>query len=93
MNSEDWDRIKPVLKRLRDEMQDVWLEKVLLYNLIIDSGWMSEKDLDEGIEKGKKHPDNIRQLKESWSDSEQTLAEIGLEEWLAEFEKKYPRTD
>jgi hypothetical protein len=93
MKTEDWDRIKAILKSLHGETQNVWVEKVLLYNLIIDSGWMSEKDLDAGIEKGKKHPQNIRLAKEHWADSEQTLAEIGLDEWLAEFEKRYPRTD
>ena len=93
MTTEEWDKIKYVLKRLREETQNVWLEKVMLYNLIISSGWMSEPDLDQGLENGKKHPDNIRQMKESWSDSEQTLAELGLDEWLAEFDKKYPPID
>jgi hypothetical protein len=93
MTSEDWEKIKPSLKRLHEEIQELWMEKQLLRNLIIDSGWMPERDLDTNLEKAKTHPENIRQTKEHWRQSEQTLAELGLDEWLAEFEKRFPRDE
>jgi hypothetical protein len=93
MTDEDWDKIKPLLKRLHEEIQEMWVGKQLLRNLIIDSQWMPVSELDGGIEKAKKHPENMRQAREHWSQSVQTLAELGLDEWLAEFDRRYPRSE
>lgn len=93
MTSEDWDRVKAVLTRLREVTQELWLEKQLLWNHIIDSEWMTEAELDAAIAQGKDHPANIQQMQEVWTDSEQSLAELGLEQWLADFEKRHPRSD
>jgi len=69
------------------------MEKQLFRNLIIDSQWMPENELDASLEVAKKHPDNIRQSDENWVQSDQALAELGLDDWLAEFEKRYPRSE
>ncbi len=92
MTNEDWDKIKPVFRRLHNEIKELWLEKQLLRNLIIDSQWMPENELDAGIEVAKKYPENIRESNQNWEQSDQTLAELGLDDWLAEFEKRYPHS-
>jgi hypothetical protein len=93
MTPEELDFIKRALKQLRESSKETWLEKQLLRNLIIDSGWMPERELDLAIERGKAHPANVRQTDETWADSEQTLAEMGLSDWLADFDKRYPRSE
>jgi hypothetical protein len=93
MTPEELDEIKRAFKRLQEVSQELWLEKQLLRNLIIDSEWMPESELDEGIEKGKKNPINVRQMTEHWAQSEQTLAELGIDDWLAQFDKNFPPTD
>jgi len=71
--------------------KELWLEKQLLRNLILNSGWMSEAELDSVLETGAKLPENIQQVKEHFADSDQKLAEIGLADWLAAFDQKFPR--
>jgi hypothetical protein len=93
MTSEELNFIKGILKRKDDATKELWLEKQLLRNLILDSGWMSEQDLDSAVADGKILPENIRQVEENFSLSDQQLAEIGLADWLAELEKKYPRNE
>jgi len=52
MTSEEWDGIKKVLKALNEMEREIWLEKVLLRNLILDSGWMPETELDAALARG-----------------------------------------
>jgi hypothetical protein len=88
LTPEELDHIKRAFKRMHEEIQQLWLEKQLLRNHIIDSGWMPEADLDAAIEKGKKHPTNILHMKETFAESEQSLAELGLADWLAKLREK-----
>jgi hypothetical protein len=85
--------IKRALKSKDDAMKELWLEKQLLRDLILDSGWMAERDLDVSIENRKRLPENIRQVAEHFASSDKKLAEIGLGGWLADFDKKYPRSE
>jgi hypothetical protein len=93
MDQNELDFVKRIFKQKDDAAKELWLEKQLLRNLILDSGWMSEPDLDAAIADGKKLPDNLRQLEENFASSDQMLAEIGLADWLRDFEKKHPRSD
>jgi hypothetical protein len=93
MTPQEMDEVKSSLKRLHEGTKEIWLEKVLLWNLILDSGWMNERDLALAIAQGKAHPENIRQTEEHFATDEHRLAEIGIADWLAEFGKDYPRTD
>ncbi|MGA8086770.1 MAG: hypothetical protein WCA10_05650 [Terracidiphilus sp.] len=90
MTQEELDQIKLSYKRMHNVIRELWFEKQLLENLIIDSGWVSGRDLETRMEEAKKHPENIRQVAEHFSESEQSLAELGLDEWLAELDKRYP---
>jgi hypothetical protein len=54
---------------------------------------MAERDLDVSIENRKRLPENIRQVAEHFASSDKKLAEIGLGGWLADFDKKYPRSE
>jgi len=54
---------------------------------------MAEQELDAAIAEGKKDPENIRQTDENFASSEQLLAEVGLDDWLADFDKKFPRKE
>jgi hypothetical protein len=87
MTTVDLELVKRVLKRLHEETKEVWLERVLLRNLIIDSGWMPERELDEGLASAKIHPNNVRLADKAWADSEQKLAEVGLADWLEDLDK------
>ena len=78
MNQAELDFIKNVLKRKDDATKELWLEKQLLRDLILDSGWMSEPDLDAAIADGKKLPENIRHVEENFASSDQMLAKIRL---------------
>ena len=89
----DLEKFEPSLKRLHDEIQELWIEKQLLRKLIIDSQWMPEDELDANLEKAKKHPANVRLANANLGLSEQTLAEPGLHGWLADLEARYPRND
>jgi len=93
MTSEELNFIKGLLKRKDDAAKEIWLEKQLLRNLILDSGWMSEQDLNSAVADGKRDPQNIREVEEHFAGSDQQLAEIGLSDWLADFDKKYPRDE
>lgn len=93
MNQDELNAAKAFLKRKDDAAKEIWLEKQLLRNLILDSNWMSEPDLDSAIEAAKKLPENLRQVEENFASSDQALAEIGLGDWLRDFERKHPRTD
>ena len=93
MTPQEIEALKVVLKRQDNITRELWLEKQLLRNFIIDSGWMKEQDLDSAIEHGKKHPKNIQQVEEHFASSDHLLAEIGIDDWLADFERKYPSTD
>jgi hypothetical protein len=93
MTPEELDSLKRILKRQDDTLKELWLEKQLLRNVIIDSGWMSEHDLDAAIARGKKLPENLHQLEDNFASSNQMLAEIGIEDWLADFEKRYPNKE
>jgi len=93
MTSEELNFVKGILKRQDDSAKEVWLEKQLLRNLILDSGWMSEADLDAAIAVAKKLPQNVRYVEETFAVSDQKLAEIGISDWLSEFDKKYPHTE
>lgn len=93
MTPQELDFIKVLFKRKDDAAKELWLEKQLLRNLILDSGWMSEHDLDSALAYGKTLPHNIRQVEEHFASSDQMLAELGLGDWLADFEKKYPRKE
>jgi hypothetical protein len=93
MNQSELDFIKKMLKRQDDATKEIWLEKQLLRNLILDSGWMAEATLDAAIANAKKLPENTQQVAEHFSSSDQLLAEIGLADWLRDFEKRHPRSD
>lgn len=93
MTNQDWDRVKTALSRLHEMEKELWLEKVLMRNLIIDSGWMPESDLDAALEHGKNHPENLQQMEVIFAPDEDRLARLGLDDWLAEFEKRYPRSN
>jgi hypothetical protein len=93
MTSEELEFIKVMLKRKDDATKEVWLEKQLLRNLILDSGWMSERDLDSALADGKNLPENIREVAEHFAVSDQQLAEIGLADWLADFDRKHPSSE
>jgi hypothetical protein len=90
---EELDCVKGGLKRMHEPLKELWLEKQLLRNLILDSGWMPEGKLDLAIVQGKIHPENIRQVEQQFAADEQRLAEIGLGDWLTEFDKHFPRSD
>jgi len=93
MTPEELDLVKRALKRQHDSAKELWLEKQLLRNLILDSGWMAERALDLLIEGAKSYPENVRQVEEHFASDDQLLAEIGLGDWLADFDKKYPRNE
>jgi hypothetical protein len=93
MEQFELDAIKRMLKSRDDVMKEVWLEKQLLRNLILDQRWMAEADLDAAIAHGKTLPSNLVQVEENFASSDQMLAEIGLADWLRDFEKKHPRSD
>jgi hypothetical protein len=93
MTPEELSFIKVLFKRKDDAAKDLWLEKQLLRNLILDSGWMQECDLDSAVAKGKNLPENIQKIGEHFALSDQMLAEIGLADWLADFDKKYPHSE
>lgn len=80
MTPEERDHLKRVLRRVQQEIQELWMEKQLLRNLIIDSGWMSEQRLDSAIEQGRGHQHNIQKANENVAASEHALAEFGLAE-------------
>lgn len=90
---EQWelDHVKRAFRSKDESTKELWLEKQLLRNLIVDSGWMAERDLDSAIADAKKSPENIRLVEEHFALSDQKLAEIGLGDWLQSFDKKYPR--
>lgn len=92
MDQTELDFVKHALRRQDQAGKELWLEKQLLRNLILDSGLMSERELEEKIETAKKLPENLRQVAEQFASSDQQLAEIGLGDWLAEFDKRYPRS-
>jgi hypothetical protein len=71
----------------------LWLEKQLLRNLILDSGSMRESELDAAIERGKALPQNREQAREHFSGSDQLLAQIGIEDWLAALDERFPRSE
>jgi hypothetical protein len=54
---------------------------------------MSEADLDAAIAVAKELPQNVRYVEETFAVSDQKLAEIGISDWLSEFDKKYPHTE
>lgn len=93
MTPEELNLIKRLLKQKDDAAKELWLEKQLLRNLILDSGWAEERNLDLAIAEGKSLPGNMRLVEEHFAASEQMLAEIGLADWLADFDKKYPRNE
>lgn len=93
MDQSEIDLLKELLRRKEQAAKEVWLEKQLLRNIILDSGSMSEAELDAAIESAKKLPDNLRQVEEHFVSSDQLLAEIGLADWLRDFEKKHPSSD
>jgi hypothetical protein len=93
MTLEELDALKHVLKQMRNEIKELWLEKQILRNLIVDSNWMSPDGLDLGLEQAKKDPLNIRDMDENFAASDQTLAEIGLPEWLEALDRIYPRSE
>ena len=93
MNQTELDFIKRMFKAKDDAAKDLWLEKNLLRNLILSSGWMAEQELDSAIADAKKLPANIRQVEEHFASSDQMLAEIGLADWLQDFDRKYPRSE
>jgi len=84
---------KRSLKIQLDTMKQLWLEKALLRNLILDSRLMSEQDLAVAIIRAKDDPANIQQVNQAWAEAEDLLAEIGIGDWLAQFEKLYPKSD
>lgn len=90
MTPEELNHVKRALKIQGEEAQQLWLEKQLLRNLILDSGWMTERDLDHAIEAAKTDPENIRQVREHFANSEELHARIGIGDWLADFEKNHP---
>jgi hypothetical protein len=93
MTQEELDALKVLLKLQKETTKGLWLEKQLLRNFILDSGWLKEQDLDFAIERGKKDAKNVQEVEEHFAASDQALAEIGIEDWLADFERKYPSTD
>lgn len=93
MTPEELDSVKKALRTMQDSTKEVWIEKQLMRNLILDSGWMTEPDLDSAVERGKKQPANILLADQFFAAAEQKLAEIGLAAWLADFDQKYPRSD
>ena len=54
---------------------------------------MSEPELDAALTRELAHPANIRQADEFWAIPEQTLAEIGLADWLAKLDEGHPNND
>jgi hypothetical protein len=90
MTDEEIDFVKKAFKRNFDSLRGVWLERVLLWNLILESRWMTEPNLKATIARAKARPDVLRQAEEFWAASDQELAEIGIEDWLANFDKKHP---
>jgi hypothetical protein len=93
MTPEELDLFKKALKHHHDALKEMWTEKVLLRNVIIDSGWMTEPNLDAAIARAKANPTIIRQVEEFWAGSEQKLAELGLDSWLEDFDEQFPNND
>jgi hypothetical protein len=93
MTLEELEQMKVVFKHLHDQIKERWLDQQILRNLIINSGWMSADDLDAGVANSRELPENIRQTEEHFAESEQSLAEIGLGDWLAQLEKLFPNTE
>lgn len=75
---EEWLVIKRTFRRFQGIQKNAWLERVLLRNLILDSGWMSEEDLDSAVQQGMSDPVNLRLTEEWWADSDKKLAQMGL---------------
>ena len=86
------DHIKRALKRQHDSAQELWLEIQLLRNLIIDSRWMTEQDLNLAIEQRKADPENLHQAEEHFAADEDAVARIYLADWLAELDSNFPPT-
>jgi hypothetical protein len=93
MTDEEIDFVKKTVKRLNDSLKEVWTERNLVRNLIIERGWMTEPHLDAAIALLKAHPAIMRQVENHWASAEQQLAEIGLDSWLEDFDKRYPSND
>lgn len=93
MDQNELDAVKRLFKQKHDVLKELWFEKQLLRNLILDSGWMTAAALDTAIADGKKIPANIRQVEENFASSEQMLAEIGLADWLAALEREFPGSE
>jgi len=90
---EEWDRVKAALRRPHELEKELWIEKVLMRDLVISRGWMTEAELDSVLERSKKNPENIQEMEQHFAPAEQQLAELGLADWLAQFDKQYPHSD
>lgn len=92
MTSGELEFVKKALRQLHDAAAGQWLEVQILRNLILEEGWESEAELDARLARSKADPENLRLLQEHFAAEDAALPEIGLADWLAEIEKRFPRS-
>lgn len=82
-----------LFRQLMTVLEDVWIEKQVCQNLVLDKGLMSEAELQKGLEAAKRNPEYREQARENFANSHKALDEFRADSAFQGLELVPPKTD
>jgi len=89
----DAESAREFFRKYSDMIEELWLERQLYRNFILDRNLIPETDLDSLVETAKHNPENRRMAAETFAGSRKALAEFGLSDTIRNLASKAPAKD
>jgi len=86
----DAERAREFFRKYSDMIEEIWLEKQLYRNFILDRNIIAEAELDSLVEAAKHDPENLRVARETFAGSRKALAEFGLSDMIQRIASRPP---
>jgi len=89
----DAEAAREFLRKYQKVIEDLWLEREAFRRALLDSGALSEAELELLADTAKNDPHNRQLAARTFTSSRRALAEFGLEDMIRNLQSKPPTTD
>jgi hypothetical protein len=84
---------RELFRKYHDVIKDLWIEKQVCYNLIVDKGIITASELERGLEAAKRNPEYRQMADEVFAASGKLLAEFGADAAFEDHLLRPPSSD